>query len=152
MSTDEPTDFGLLLARAFNAYVGHLHDRLAEAGFDDLRPTFGLPLRALHEAPRTTTELAAQLGVTKQAAGKVVGEMERRGLIERVPSPTDGRAVVLRLSPRGTALVREAVRIGTDVEHDLGADAARGLRPALERLAYDPPWEATAHRRARRVW
>ena len=150
------TDFGLLLAQAFNRYIEHLHRELARRGFTDLRPTFGLALRALHARPRTLTELAGELGVTKQAAAKVVGELEGRSLIEREPSPADGRSTLLRLSRRGTSLVAAAIRIGDAVEcdlaHDLGDDAAAHLRAALERLAYDPPWSGAPPARARRVW
>jgi DNA-binding MarR family transcriptional regulator len=150
------TDFGLLLAQALNRYVEHLHRRLGDAGFADLRPTFGLPLRALHARPRTLTELGRELGVSKQAAAKVVGELDQRRLIDREPSPADGRATLLRLSARGQALVTAAIEIGNAVERDLaaelGADAAAGLRSALERLAYDPPWGGERPGRARRVW
>jgi len=150
------TDFGLLLARAFNAYVEHLHRGLADAGFTDLRPTFGLTLRALHRRPRTLTELARELGVSKQAAAKVVGELEGRALVEREPSPEDGRSTVLRLTGRGTSLVAAAIRIGDAVERDLGRDlgddAAAHVRAALERLAYDSPWGDGPPARPRRVW
>jgi DNA-binding MarR family transcriptional regulator len=150
------TDFGLLLAQALNSYIDHLHGRLGDHGFTDLRPTFGIPLRALHRQPRTLTSLAREVGVTKQAAAKVVGEMERRGLIERTPSPDDRRAVLLRLSRRGESLVAEAIRIGDAVERDvsrrLGPAAAAGMRAGLERLAYDPPWGETATPPSRPVW
>ena len=150
------TDFGLLLAQAFNRYVEHLHRGLADRGFSDLRPSFGLALRALHERPRTLTALAGELGVTKQAAAKVVGELEGRSLIEREPSPDDGRSTLLRLSRRGRSLVAAAIGIGTGVECDLarelGDDAGARLRAALERLAYDPPWPDEPPARARRVW
>jgi DNA-binding MarR family transcriptional regulator len=150
------TDFGLLLAQAFNMYIEHLHRELADRGFSDLRPTFGLALRALHARPRTLTELGAELGVTKQAAAKLVGELEGRSLIEREPSPTDGRSTLLRLSPRGKSLVAAAIRIGSVVERDLarelGDEAAAHIRAGLERLAYEPPWSDGPPARARRVW
>lgn len=157
---DEParTDFGLLLARAFNAYVEHLHDQLAAGGFPDLRSTFGLPLRALHHEPRTLTELGAELRVSKQAAAKVVGELERRGLVQRTPSPADGRATLLHLTESGRLLVATAIDVGNHVERDLtrelGHTAAADLRLGLERLAYDAPWTRSPGSQAatRRVW
>ena len=156
MQERPPTDFGLLFAQALNAYVEHLHRGLGERGFTDLRPTFGLPLRALHERPRTLTELSRGLGVSKQAAAKIVAELEGRSLIEREPSPDDGRATLLRLSPRGRALVTAAIEIGNAVEQglarDLGDAAAANIRAALERLAYDPPWADAGPARTRRVW
>lgn len=156
MHATDRTDFGLLLAQALNRYVAHLHRRLGAEGFADLRPTFGLPLRALRARPRSLTELARELGVTKQAAAKVVGELEQRRLVRREPSPADGRATLLRLSRRGQALVAAAIEIGDAVERDLaaelGADAAAGLRAGLERLAHDPPWGAGPAARRRGVW
>jgi DNA-binding MarR family transcriptional regulator len=150
------TDFGLLLARAFNAYVEHLHRGLADQGFTGLRPTFGLTLRALHQRPRTLTGLARELGVSKQAAAKVVGELEGRSLIEREPSPEDGRSTVLRLTARGASLVAAAIRIGDGVERDLGRDlgedAAAHIRAGLERLADDSPRADGPPARPRRVW
>jgi DNA-binding MarR family transcriptional regulator len=156
MQEDPRTDFGLLLAQALHSYVGHLHRRLAEHGFSDLRPTFGLPLRSLHERPRTLTELARELGVSKQAAAKVVGELEQRGLIERRPSPADGRATLLHLSSSGRSLVAAAIATGNAVERELagglGPRAAAGLRAGLERLAHDPPWVESPSPRPHRVW
>jgi DNA-binding MarR family transcriptional regulator len=96
------------------------------------------------------------VGVTRQTAAKLVGELDQRRLIEREPSPADGRATLLRLSRRGQALVAAAIEIGNAVERDLaaelGADAAAGLRTGLERLVYEPPWDVGAGVRSRRVW
>jgi DNA-binding MarR family transcriptional regulator len=150
MQDDTRTDFGLLLAQALNGYVEHLHRELGKRGFTDLRPTFGLLLRSLHAQPRTLTELARELGVSKQAAAKVVGEVERRELVEREPSPVDGRATVLRLSARGEALVAAAIEIGNAVERGLPDDA--GLRTGLEQLAYDPPWAGGGTSKGGRIW
>lgn len=94
--------------------------------------------------------------MSKQAAAKVVAELEMRSLIEREPSPDDGRSSLLRLSSRGRSLVAAAIQIGNAVERDLARDlgggAAAHIRAGLERLAYDPPWRDGPPARARRVW
>lgn len=45
--------------------------------------------------------LAFRLGISKQAVGQLVEELEIMGLLERVPDPDDGRACLVRFSSRG---------------------------------------------------
>ena len=51
-------------------------------------------------------QLAARLGIDKVSAGQLVDRLERDGLISRRLDPTDRRARVLHLSPKGLALRR----------------------------------------------
>ena len=51
---------------------------------------FGYVIRALADRDRTLTELAALLGVSKQAAIKVVDEMQRHKLLSVTPIPRTG--------------------------------------------------------------
>ena len=44
------------------------------------------------------TELAARVGISKQAVGQLVEEMVGMGFLERVPDPRDGRAKLVRFS------------------------------------------------------
>ena len=52
------------------------------------------------EGTRLTT-LAARTGVTKQAVGQLVEELEAQGLLAREADPEDGRAKRVKLLPRG---------------------------------------------------
>src|SRR5687767_2166502 len=47
------------------------------------------------------TELAQRLGVTKQAVGQVVAELEELGVVEVRPDPSDGRAKLVRFTTKG---------------------------------------------------
>ena len=131
-------DFGVLFALAFGCYVDQLHAALGERGFVGIRSAFGPVLRALHAGDRTLTALARELGVSKQAVGRVVDEMRARGLVEQRPDPGDGRARILSLTVRGHEMVRAAVEIADAFEQnladELGADRARELRTALEHI------------------
>lgn len=53
----------------------------------------------------TMKNLADQLFLTHHAAVQLVNRLGRAGLIERAPSSTDGRSVILRLTPAGADLV-----------------------------------------------
>jgi DNA-binding MarR family transcriptional regulator len=56
-------------------------------------------------ADLSTAELARNAFVTDQSAADMVGVLEERGLITRVPDPTDRRRRVLRLTEEGRALL-----------------------------------------------
>jgi DNA-binding MarR family transcriptional regulator len=91
------------------------------------------------------TELARAAQVTKQAAGFVVDELERSGYVERVPDPRDGRARLIRITPRGREAVAVALveqeRIEAEWEQRLGARRIAELRSSLESLReITDPW------------
>ena len=44
------------------------------------------------------TALARRMGVSKQAVGQLVSELEQMGALERVPDPSDGRARLVRFA------------------------------------------------------
>ncbi|WP_240969671.1 MarR family winged helix-turn-helix transcriptional regulator [Actinacidiphila epipremni] len=61
-------------------------------------------------------ELARHLGLDKSSMTGLVTRAERRGLVRREPSPHDGRAVLVTLTPEGRALTtRCAAAIATSV-------------------------------------
>ncbi|MGZ9825349.1 MarR family winged helix-turn-helix transcriptional regulator [Tsukamurella ocularis] len=81
------------------------------------------------------TRLAEQAQVTKQTAGFLVDQLESAGYVERVPDPADGRARLIRLSPRGTDVAAvanaEVARVEQEWRDHLGAAAYGDLRSAL---------------------
>ncbi|HTT27307.1 MAG TPA: MarR family transcriptional regulator [Solirubrobacteraceae bacterium] len=58
-------------------------------------------LRNLREGPRRITELAGEGRVTQPAITLLVNRLEERGWVKRVPDPSDGRAVLVSLTPVG---------------------------------------------------
>lgn len=113
--------FGLL-----HVYKRALRERYMAAGIT-------LPLshlRVLGEIGRhdgvMARELAEALLQDKGLITRVTRELERDGLIERYPHPTDSRAAHLRLSTDGLVLNE---RIET-IEQTLETQMAAGLSPA----------------------
>ena len=49
------------------------------------------------------TELAGSVRITKQALGQLAGQLADRGYVEIVADPSDGRARLIRCTPRGEA-------------------------------------------------
>ena len=76
--------------------------------------------------------------MTKQAVGEVVADLERLGYVERLPDPNDGRAKVIRLSPRGWEAQAAALRIFADIERRwasaVGDERVRELRETTEAI------------------
>jgi len=68
-------------------------------------------LRRIARRPMTMGELAAKLGIDAPYATLVVDELERQGLVERRPHPTDRRAKLVATTTRGAALAHEAEEI-----------------------------------------
>src|SRR5690348_9644360 len=102
-------DFGVLLGLAYQGFVDRLHAHLAARGFRRLGSAHGYVVRTIAARPGLTQrELAASLGVTPQAAGKVIDTMVRGRFLTRTPDPDDARARRLTLGPRGVALLAAA--------------------------------------------
>ncbi len=68
-------------------------------------------LRRIATAPMTMGELATMLGIDAPYATLVVDELERQGLVERRPHPTDRRVRLVAATGRGTAAARRAEEI-----------------------------------------
>jgi len=56
----------------------------------------------------TTADLARAEGMKPQSMGTTIAALEKRGLIERKPHPTDGRQVHIELTAKGVAVRKSA--------------------------------------------
>lgn len=93
---------------ALTAVIDELHERLADAGWPRVRPMWGFVLLALRDRPGNIGEVGELLGVSKQAAAKVVASLVEEGLVERREDPGDRRAAVLGLTPDGRRFLADA--------------------------------------------
>jgi DNA-binding MarR family transcriptional regulator len=118
-STSTRLDFGILLLLACQEFVRELRESLAAQGFDAQGSSDGYVFRALHERPMTVSELAGRLQISKQGAGQIIDDMERRGFVERRPDPRDGRARLLHLTERAREALAAARRFHQTYERRL---------------------------------
>jgi DNA-binding MarR family transcriptional regulator len=83
--------------------VGQLLRRLrAESNPDELTWSQTVALSRLEKAgSMTTADLARAESVKPQSMGATLAELEREGLVERQPHPTDGRQVLFALTDKG---------------------------------------------------
>lgn len=114
---------GALLRAPSQAVVRYIHRAFADAGYTDLRPAHMPILMYVDHPPNGTriTDLAERAQMTKQSMGQLVTDMERLGLVERIPDPTDQRAKIVRYTDRGWEMHEAAIEIGKSLEADWAA-------------------------------
>ncbi|MFF1276917.1 MarR family winged helix-turn-helix transcriptional regulator [Streptomyces marokkonensis] len=137
----------MALSAALLAVAGELtrriHDGVVARGFEGVRPAHGFAFTRLAPDGATVTDLAAHLGVTKQAASQLVDELVRKGYAERRPHPGDARARLVVLTESGWACTRAAEEAAAEVVRTwggvLGEADVRALREVLLRITPDGP-------------
>jgi DNA-binding MarR family transcriptional regulator len=127
-----------LLTQARDITTELLHRRLREEGFAGIRYRHGSVFRFIDADGSRLTALAERSGLTKQAIGEVVDELERLGYVERLADPSDRRAKIIRLTPRGADGQVAAARILAEIEQrwvrHLGRDRMAMLRGTMEEI------------------
>jgi DNA-binding MarR family transcriptional regulator len=94
-------DVGFLLAKAMQRWNELLADRFAAAGFAEVRPSYGSVLLPLYEEDGLRMgDLARRARLSKQTMTQMIRRLERDGLVERRPDPTDARAARIFLTHR----------------------------------------------------
>ncbi len=87
---------------------------------------------AADEGLRTVSQIGRRMGLTRQGAQKVANTLVRESLAEFVPNPDHQRSPILRLTPRGGAIL---ARINT-AQAAWSNEIAEGLKlPDLEAAA-----------------
>jgi MarR family transcriptional regulator, 2-MHQ and catechol-resistance regulon repressor len=107
ISIDAP-HLWLVLARCHRAL-----SQIAERSIQDtgLGLTDFAALEALlHKGPLTITDIQSKVPLALGSMTAAVDRLEKKGLILRTPSREDRRAKVLKLSPKGRAVVEAAFR------------------------------------------
>lgn len=88
--------------------------------------------------PLSVNDLAHRANLNKGQASRAAQALVEQGLVHKQPSPTDGRGVVLTLSPRGQTVYRKVVAVvqqrNADILACLNAAEQHQLNALLERL------------------
>jgi DNA-binding MarR family transcriptional regulator len=115
--------------RTLRVYNRLLLERLHDRGFTDFAPSFPALLSNLDTRGTRIGVLATRGGVTRQAAGQLLREIERCGYVELKAARDDGRATTVHFTPRGRRLLATVFELVEEIERDFAA--------ALEPGAYD---------------
>lgn len=133
------TKGGFLISR-IKQVGGRLFDRmLAEADIDAFNGAQGRILYVLWQGDGLTiSQLSAQTSLANTTLTSMLDRMEQSGLIVRTPSPTDRRALLIRLTDKARALREDYDRISQRMNdlYYLGftEEEVRQLESYLERI------------------
>jgi len=163
--SSRPQLFGDLLALARQAWVREMADRLERRGHCDYRRSDAGAMRLLARRPMPIGGLGAALGVTRQAARKMVAGLEQRGYARLERDAHDSRRLNIVLTPTGTAYARAVTDVVEELNRELAdrvdADELRvagevlrvvagAATPATDELAVTEPEPHPPARRPRR--
>jgi DNA-binding MarR family transcriptional regulator len=124
-------DLALLLLGGFRALADAASAELAERGYEKIRPVHDFAIRTIDAGADTASQLARQLGVSKQAAAKTIVFLEERGYVSGDVDPRDSRRRRFTVTDKGHALLRT----GEQVFDELREQWAERIGPTeLERL------------------
>ena len=93
-----------------------LRAAFAAAGLDGIRPAQAVALVPLAAGGLHASDLADRLRVSRQAVAQAVAALERHDYVVRGPHPSDARARVIELTPRGRHALRVMRSTALDVE------------------------------------
>ncbi len=107
-------------------------DRMSVYG---LRPVdFSLLSLVSRNPGITSRQLCSTLGILPPNLVKLVADLDKRGLLQRKPHPTDGRAIGLHLTVDGRKMVREAEVTARELEDGVAATLTTEEREVLMTL------------------
>ena len=133
-----PPLIGALMRMPVDAVYHRMLADLHAAGFTDLVVAHFAVLRYPGPDDRRPSDLAAEVGMSKQAMNYLLGQLERSGYLIRIDDPDDRRSKRVHLTERGQAVartIRETVtEIETQLEHELGHEGFAQLRELLTQL------------------
>ena len=141
---DQQPNVGVLMYVAARSLEGRAYDALVDAGAD-VTPTQARLMAQIDPDGTRVVTLAARARITKQSAAFLVDQLERAGYVGRVADPRDGRAKLVRLTPRaraiGDAADAEVARALAEWEEHLGPTRMRHLEETMVMLReITDPW------------
>jgi len=96
-----------------------------------------ITLQTSHEQTRPLGQLSKVLLVHPTTVTMAIDQLERQGLVRRVPHPTDRRTILARLTPEGDDLAERATKTLAGIGYGLGdvsAASASRVTAALQRI------------------
>jgi len=101
----------------------------------DLRPVeFSVTSLIVHNPGVTSRQICAALGLLPPNLVGLLNALEKRGLIERKPHPSDGRALGLHPTAACAEMMKDAEKTATQVEVQASSKLTTAERKTLLRL------------------
>ena len=136
--TESRQTLGALLRLPYEALQQRVYGGLAARGYGDIRTAHSAVFRHIAPQGSRVTELAERAAMTKQSMAYLVDGLAAAGYLQVGPDPADGRAKLVRLTPRGEQVLAALLALSAEAEAELaeliGPKSARRLRKVLAEL------------------
>jgi len=136
-------NIGRLLHNAIDHFDGRILEQMAAAGHGGFSLSHVTITRNLDLEGTRATELARRAGITKQSMGELIAQLEKGGIIERTPDPSDRRAKIVSFTAKGLRWMQAFRQALQQAENEmaatLGEAAMESLRQNLAKYGPDSP-------------
>ncbi|VAW95266.1 hypothetical protein MNBD_GAMMA21-1432 [hydrothermal vent metagenome] len=127
---------GKLLLLGFRWFDQSLRQSLIKQGWPKITSSQSLLMAYITSDGIRISELARCLNISRQAAQRLVHELNEKGLVRINPDPDNLSAKLVVLSARGQKIVKDALRIFQQLERSIckrvGSKQVKDLREVLE--------------------
>jgi DNA-binding MarR family transcriptional regulator len=118
----------------WTAFADEFARRISSTRYADIRAAHGQVFAFIDDEGTRLTDLANRAGISKQAMGELVSDLERAGYLERVPDPRDTRAKLIRTTDKGERQIEASWTIIRAVEERWAAKLGKSKMKALREM------------------
>lgn len=133
---------GQLLVHLTRQFQTELYARLIEAGIEGARVPHTHVTAYIKAEGSRLTDLATQARMTRPAMAELVDDLQRLGIVERKPDPSDRRAKLICLTEQGWAAMRTGHQIIAGLESEyaqqIGSERFEAMCQAMQALLDAP--------------
>jgi DNA-binding MarR family transcriptional regulator len=117
-----------------------MQNHMRAAGIPPLSRTQSMIMTNVADGITRPSELARNLGISRQAVHQLIADMEKRNLVEMLPDPSDARAKIIRFSHRGMSIGEVALRATQNMEATLKKRLGQKSLQELRRILLECDW------------
>jgi DNA-binding MarR family transcriptional regulator len=129
-----PPLIGALLRAPLDTIRARMIAALHEAGFTDIVPAHFAVFRYPPPEGRRPSDVAIDAGMTRQAMGYLLGQLEQLDYLTREGDPADQRSKRIHLTERGYAAAQTIRQAVSEIEDDLATELGPGEFSELRQL------------------
>ena len=115
-----------LMMQVYRNFNAATHEKYAERGHAGMTLAHTLLMANIDVGGIRIVALADLMGTTKQFAGRLVQDMEKRGFLTTEPDQTDKRATIVKATPAGWRYLQDACAVKDEVEGSIEAALGAG--------------------------
>lgn len=128
------------LWHAFQWMDEGMQNHLRAAGHEPLSRTQAMIVSHIGNGMTRPSELARELGVSRQAVHQLLADMEARDLVELLADPSDARAKIVRFKRWGKDVARFSLQATAELEALIGERIGKKPLAELKRILLDTDW------------